>query len=313
MFVRLAAAVVTGGAAALAIYCYFRRNRRQAVPPLLGRKHTLLPALPVLGLGTGGVPPSKVSEPTVEAVVAALKSGVTLIDVAENYGEASLGEGLRRAGAHAAKAFLLCKCDLAPTAVELPELRVRRQVMRTLRHVGRSRLDAVIIHWPVCLGKVADDAEHAAARRGAWRGLEALVDKGVIGVIGVSNWTVELLDELLTYARIRPAINEIEFSPICCQTRLVAACYERNIVAVGYSPYGACWMALYMSACHKVPWGVTNLLGDETVKTIAAEVGATPAQVRLASLPQRSTCTLKPCHLVTLSPCHLVMDMTRWT
>ena len=272
----IAAAAIAG--AGIAYYLYTRRRKPQ---PLLEPRHPLLPSLPVLGLGTGGVPPSEISKPTVESIVAALTNGVQLIDVAENYGEASLGEGLRQAGFLADAAFTLCKCDLAPPSLEAPEKRVRRQVMRTLKHVGRSKLDAVVIHWPICLAPVKSYAEHAEARKGCWRGLEALVDEGKIGYIGVSNYTVDLLDELLSYARIQPSINEIEFSPACCQTILVASCYERGIVPIGYSPYGVCWMAGCMGPFYEVKWGVTVLLEDETVKAIAAEVKATPAQVLL--------------------------------
>ena len=76
-------------------------------------------------------------------------------------------------------------------------------------------------------------------------------------------------------------INEVEFSPVCCQSALVKACSDRGVAVVGYSPYGTCWMSAFMGHCHKVPWHGedTNLLGHEAVRAVAAEVGATPAQV----------------------------------
>ena len=107
----------------------------------------------------------------------------------------------------------------------------------------------------------------------------AQVDEGVVGLLGVSNFTPALLDELLAYARVRPALNEVEFSPACFQHELVAACTERGVAVVGYSPFGACWLAKYHPT--SVPWGCTNLLTDATVAAVAAEVGCTPALVLL--------------------------------
>ena len=70
---------------------------------------------------------------------------------------------------------------------------------------------------------------------------------------------------------------------MCCQSALVKACSDRGVAVVGYSPYGTCWMSAFMGHCHKVPWHGedTNLLGHEAVRAVAAEVGATPAQVLL--------------------------------
>ena len=247
--------------------------------------HPILKSLPLLGLGTGGTPTDRIIPPVAAAVAAALKSGVTLIDCAQNYGELSVGAGLAEAGLRGGNgdAFVLSKVDLAPLGEEEPAARVRRQIARSLANLGRSKLDAVIFHWPICLDKVADEAEHAQARRIAWQALEQFVDDGVVGVIGCSNWTPELIDETLSYARIRPVINEVEFSPVCCQSALVKACSDRGVAVVGYSPYGTCWMSAFMGHCHKVPWHGedTNLLGHEAVRAVAAEVGATPAQVLL--------------------------------
>ena len=242
----------------------------------------------MLGLGTGGTLKSVASQSHGGSGAAASprKSGVTLIDCAQNYGELSVGAGLAEAGALGRDAFVLSKVDLAGAR--------RRRSRRACDGRSRARspiwveskLDAVIFHWPICLDKVADEAEHAQARRIAWQTLEQFVDDGVVGVIGCSNWDIELLDETLSYARIRPVINEVEFSPVCCQSALVKACSDRGVAVVGYSPYGTCWMSAFMGHCHKVPWHGedTNLLGHEAVRAVAAEVGATPAQVLLRSL-----------------------------
>lgn len=216
--------------------------------------HPLLPALPMLGLGSAEDPDP---EAMAAAVAAALESGITLINSGQNYGsEPAIGEGLRRAGVEAtAGAFLLCKVDLATRSHEDPARRMRRQVESSCRNFGVERLSAVALHWPLCLDAPADEAEHRAVRKAAWQELELMVDEGVVGCLGVSNFTPPLLDEVmgcapcarlvgtpctrvvyppctrripalhtravhppshrLRYARHPPALNEVEFSPVC--------------------------------------------------------------------------------------------------
>ena len=246
--------------------------------------HPLLPSLPMLGLGTadnGGC-----DETMSVAVATAAQCGVRLFDTAQNYGsEAALGEGLRRAGLVGGQfdkrdraLFLSCKVDLCSPEREDPALRVRRQVASTLANVGVTTLDSVIIHWPICLDNAS--ADHGAARRGAWQALEALVREGTVTHIGVSNWTAPLLDELLTYARIPPALNQVEVSPVCYQRELLDFCSAAKVAVMGYSPLGSCWMARYWPA--HVPHGVTELVQHVDVRTVAAEAGCTPAQALLS-------------------------------
>lgn len=245
----------------------------------------------MLGLGTAGA--AGLDAKMADAVCAATKDvGVRLIDTAQNYGsEAAIGDGLRRSGVTQAAdgLFISAKVDLASRAFEEPVARVRRQVGRTLERLGVARLDAVVIHWPLCLDKPCAEAEHAAARRAAWGALEALVAEGVVGAIGVSNWSVPLLDELLGFATIRPALNQVEVSPACPQAALREYCAAQRIAVVGYSPYGGCWIA--DSWPDAAPWGEdlggNNLLQHWAVEAVAADAGCTPAQALLRWAMQR--------------------------
>ena len=144
------------------------------------------------------------------------------------------------------RTFILAKVDLATRAHEDPVKRMRRQerhaccimpphaqqqqpritippprltalfrhaqVGSTLKNLDVDVLDAVVVHWPICLDAPTSESEHAYVRRLSWEALESMVDDGVIRHLGVSNWTPELLDDLLEYARIRPVLNEIEVS-----------------------------------------------------------------------------------------------------
>ena len=195
-------------------------------------------AIPRLGLGSAEGPPH---EAMASAVEAAVRSGVLMIDTAQNYGsEAAIGDGLRRSGRD--DVFVLCKVDLCTRSREDPRRRMRRQVTESKRKLGR--VDAVALHWPLLLD-APSEADARAVRADAWRELEAMVDEGLVGCLGLSNFDVELMDEIIALARHPPVLNEVEMSPRCYQAELLAACEARGVRVVGYSPYGTCWLAKY--------------------------------------------------------------------
>ena len=252
-----------------------------AAATVVPRMHPLQPTLPMVGLGSAEAPDATAMA---AAVKAACDSGVGMIDTAQNYGsEAAVGDGLRLAGNQEAAAamYTLCKVDLATQSFEDPAKRMRRQVQSTMSNLGVQRISAAVIHWPLCLDKPTSEEEARAVRKAAWQALEGLVDEGLVGCLGVSNWTPPLLDELLEFARIPPSMNEIEFNPACgaAQREVVAQCAARNVACVAYSPFGKCWLAKYFPDF--VPWKVTDLSAHPVVAQVAAEVGCTPGTVLL--------------------------------
>ncbi len=252
-----------------------RRTARTAM-----RFHPLIPSLPLIGLGSAGNTAG--NDVMAGAVDAALRGGIRLIDTAQNYGsEIAIGDGLRRAGPeHSDGLFLSTKVDLCSLAREDPSARVKRQVSSSLERLGVERLGSVIIHWPICLDAPVSAEEEARVRREAWRALEELVRAGTVQHIGVSNWTEELIDDLLSYAQIRPSINQIEISPSCCQLELLQKCAAERIAVIAYSGFGICWLAQYFPAF--VPWsadGPLHLTTNPAVQKLATEVGCTPAQL----------------------------------
>ena len=257
--------------------------------------------IPMLGLGTAGNGAGN-TDGSLERLVAAAAlppHNIELFDTAQNYGsEAALGQGLANSGVARASLFLSCKVDLDST--EDPGERVRRQVASSLRNLQTEYLDSVIIHWPIFLDR--HDGDHALARKEAWRALEGLVRAGTVRCIGVSNWTADLLDELLTLAAVRPALNQVEFSPAVHQRELHAFGTAEGIATVGYercasfttrislhqptpthrySHYGMCWMALHEAEASGVTYGVTDLTQHAEVAAVAAEAGCTAAQALL--------------------------------
>ena len=104
-----------------------------------------------------------------------------------------------------------------------------------------------------------------------WPRLEALVDAGLTKAIGVSNFNIQLLSDLLSYCRIKPACNQIEVHPCHAQDALITFLKDHEITPVAYCPIG------------RVLWekmGV-NLLEDELITQIAEKHQKTPVQIIL--------------------------------
>jgi alcohol dehydrogenase (NADP+) len=150
---------------------------------------------------------------------------------------------------------------------------------RTLADLRLSHLDLYLMHWPVVLRagvtfpEKAEDLvaldQQPLAR--TWAAMEDLQRAGRCRHIGVSNFSQTKLQGLLEGARMAPAMNQVERHPFLQQPALLAYCRDHGITLTAYSPLGA---------------GRTDqpspLLADPLIASLAAERGATPAQVLLA-------------------------------
>ena len=92
-----------------------------------------------------------------------------------------------------------------------------------------------LIHWP---RPAAFHDNYIAKNAESWRAMEALLAEGRVRAIGISNFLPHHIDELLTTAKVKPAINQIEFHPGCMQEDTAAYCEELDIALEGYSPLG---------------------------------------------------------------------------
>jgi len=174
-------------------------------------------AIPVLGLGVWAIPKG---QPTVDAVSWALEAGYRLIDTAKMYGnERSVGEGVRRSGLPRADVWVTTK--LWPT----DQLQVRRAFDASLAALGLDYIDLYLVHWPTP-GLVTR----------TWHAMEALCADGRCKAIGVSNHSVRQLADILRGAAVRPAVNQVRFSPFGFDRRLLEYCTEQGIVVEAYSP-----------------------------------------------------------------------------
>jgi diketogulonate reductase-like aldo/keto reductase len=205
--------------------------------------------IPLLGLGVWQVPDGPECE---NAVRWALELGYRHIDTAQAYGnEASVGRALRDSGVPREEVFVTTKFY---PAREDPEA----EAQRSLERLGIDQVDLYIIHWP------------QGGPTWAWPGMERAREAGYARSIGVSNFSVGELDELLAIAETPPVVNQVQFSPFKYRRALLDGCDERGVALEAYSPLGT-----------------GRHLSDRRVGEIAERTGRTPAQVLLRWCAQR--------------------------
>src|SRR5271165_4288114 len=174
-------------------------------------------ALPMLGLGVWQVPNGP---ECVNAVRWALELGYRHIDTAQAYGnEESVGRALRDSGIPREEVFITTKFYPAhrdPAA----------EAEHSLRRIGIDQLDLYIVHWP------------KGGPSWAWPGMERARELGHARSIGVSNFDVDELEELLGVASTPPVVDQVQFSPFEYRRALKEAAEGRGLTLEAYSPLG---------------------------------------------------------------------------
>ncbi|MED3855007.1 aldo/keto reductase [Priestia megaterium] len=162
----------------------------------------------------------------VNAVKIAIKHGYRSIDTAAIYGnEEGVGrgirEGLKEAGISRENVFVTSKVWNADLGYDATIAAYET----SLKKLGLDYLDLYLIHWPV-EGKYKE----------AWRALETLYKEGKVKAIGVSNFQVHHLKDLMEDAEIKPVINQVEYHPRLTQKELQAFCEKHHIQLEAWSP-----------------------------------------------------------------------------
>ena len=230
-----------------------------------------LPAIPHVVLNNGmempqlGVGTFTLKETAAECVKHAIGLGYRLVDAAQGYdNEAEVWYGIKESGIGRSEVFIISK--VSPDAVRSGK--VRESLDRTIEAFGGTYVDLMLIHWPVA-GKVEE----------TWKIMEEYVDAGKIRAIGVSNFNPHHVDELLAYARIKPAVNQIEIHPYMTQQEVVGNTFAKGIQVEGWAPLGQ----------------GGAVLQDGTIGAIARNHGKSIAQVILRWNIQRGLIAIPRC------------------
>ncbi len=209
-------------------------------------------SLPRIGFGTYK------TEETVLAVETAIKCCYRLIDTASIYGnEKEVGQAVKLAAVPRQDLYITSKVwrtDLGYDAT-------RKAIRNTLNQLSLEYLDLYLIHWPANSKNYKDWIKINAD---TWRAMEELQQEGLIRSIGVSNFWPDHLDELLKTAKVRPAVNQIEYHPGYQQTQVLNYCQQHDIVLQAWSPLAR-----------------GRLQDDALLNEIAGKYGKTVSQVIL--------------------------------
>ncbi|KAI8061021.1 NADP-dependent oxidoreductase domain-containing protein [Gongronella butleri] len=234
--------------------------------------------IPSIGLGAWGGrdAPAQVYE----ATKVALKAGYRHFDTAYSYGtEEAIGNAIRESDVAREDIFVTTKLS---EPFHEPQ-HVAPVLEESLKNLQTDYVDLFLIHWPFATEFRGYKAEFKTQGNvlkdvpviDTWRAMEQLVRDGKVKSIGVSNFTIPLLEDLLAKCSIPPAVNQVELHPFLPQQDLVDYCKEKGIALTAYSPLGNPSMASMFFGQD------INILEEPKIKELAKKYNVQPGQVVL--------------------------------
>ncbi|MDG2375626.1 MAG: aldo/keto reductase [Woeseiaceae bacterium] len=259
-------------------------------------------AIPAVGLGLWKI----AREDAAAVVIEALKEGYRHLDSACDYGnELEVGAGLTTAF----ESGVCTREDVWVTSklwnTYHDPAHVKEACLKTLTDLGLDYLDLYLIHFPIALKPVDFEAHYppgwfhdpnkesprmelaSVPLHETWAAMESLVEKGLVKHIGVCNYNSALIHDLMAYAKIKPAMLQVELHPYLTQPSLMRTAAQYGITVTGFSPLGAS-SYLELSMANEPE----SVLREELIKEIACRHRRTPAQVVLRWGIQRGTAVI---------------------
>ena len=209
--------------------------------------------IPILGLGTFGIEGRDCSR----AVEQALRLGYRLIDTAQIYdNEREVGDGIRASGVPRNDVFLITKVWTTRFAPNELVRSVKDSVSRL-----RAEIDLLLLHWPNPQVPLAETLQ----------ALAKVKELGLARHIGLSNFTVALMEEAIALSREPLICDQVEYHPYLDQTKIINACRAHGLATIAYSPLAK-----------------GRIKNDETLIGIGRKYGKSPAQICLRWLIQQN-------------------------
>ncbi|HOY18769.1 MAG TPA: aldo/keto reductase [Haliscomenobacter sp.] len=202
--------------------------------------------MPLLGLGVYDMYGLEAET----AIHHALEIGYRLIDTATMYGnEVEVGNAIRQSSVPRSALFVTTKVNDVDQGYD----QTLRAFEASQNMLNCGHIDLYLIHWPI-----------KNKRLDTWRALERLYTEGQVRAIGVANYMIPFLDELLPLAAIQPVVNQVEFSPYLFLQDLLARCQMEKIILQAYTPLVR-----------------GERFNDAKLEGLAQQYGKTPAQIIL--------------------------------
>ncbi|GJJ70793.1 D-xylose reductase [Entomortierella parvispora] len=245
--------------------------------------------MPLLGFGTWKIPKDQAAS----VVFKAIESGYRLIDCACDYGnEVEVGQGIKMA----IEKGIVTREELFITSKLWNTYHHKEHVPmafeRTLKDLGLEYIDLYLIHFPISLKYVPFETRYPpewgnmeqdpVPVHETWAAMEALVATGKVRNIGVSNFSAILLMDVLSYAKVKPAVLHVEVHPYLNNSALIKFAKSQGLQITGYSNFGPASYVAFNDAAAKA----TPLFEEERLSKIAAHHKKTVAQVILRWLVQ---------------------------
>jgi len=216
--------------------------------------------IPKIGFGTAAIGKFKQDNAYVEGVVTdAINSGYRHIDTASLYGnERSIGKAIKKSNIDRHDFFITSKVWDTDQGYK----NTLKSFDNSLDRLGLNYLDLYLIHWP-----------YEEKTKETWQALERLYEDKRVRAIGVSNFRISDLEDIKSFAKYMPVVNQVELHPYLTQESVIKYCAQNNIIVFCWSPLGTgSWSGVELAY---------KPISDDTIRKISEQHGVSPAQVIL--------------------------------
>jgi len=217
-------------------------------------------SFPALGFGTCAIGSWQQDDDYVIGIILkAIKAGYRHIDTASLYGnERSVGKAIKASGIPRQEFFVVSKmwdCEQGYEAT-------LKAFDASLRRLDMDYINLYLIHWP-----------NPSETQATWQAMENLHQQGKVRYLGLSNFRQTDIEQLMSFAKVKPVYNQLELHPYLTQKNLCAVCDKHKI-------YVSCWSPLGSGTWSGVPTS-EKPIADPVIINIAEKYGVSAGQVIL--------------------------------